>query len=98
MRDLNPVERRYIRQAARLQDAMIWVRQELHDELFEFPGIRANSSPADAAELARSAIGISIDTQLGWATQYEAFRHWRAMFEARGLFVFSCREVPSSKQ
>ncbi|HSQ02796.1 MAG TPA: ImmA/IrrE family metallo-endopeptidase, partial [Burkholderiales bacterium] len=89
MRDLNPVERRYIRQAVRLQDAMIWVRQELNDEPFEFPGIRADSNTADAAEVARSALGISIDTQLGWTTEYEAFRQWRAMFEARGLCVFS---------
>ena len=89
MRDLNPVERRYIRQAVRLQGGMIWVRQELNDEPFRFPGIRADSSPADAAEVARSALGISIETQLGWKTEYEAFRQWRAVFEARGLCVFS---------
>ena len=65
------------------------VRQ--HDpELFAGPAIRNYPGTRPASEVAaeeRRHFGISLETQFGWPTPAQAFRHWRHQVERAGVFV-----------
>lgn len=42
----------------------------------------------DAADAARTALGVSIERQLAWRSEQEAFREWRAALTRLGVLVF----------
>jgi Zn-dependent peptidase ImmA (M78 family) len=89
MRDLNPVERRFIRQSARLQRILGTLRCEIRDDLPKLPDVAATQDADDAAARVRQSLNVSIADQLGWSSEFAAFRAWRESFEQRGILVFT---------
>ena len=64
----------------------------LRSEDEEFPIVELrhydfNTSPFTQGNTERNAIGVSVDTQLGWKSD-EAFRRWRAIVEHIGVAVY----------
>jgi len=78
---ISRLTRRELRRARYLQDLLADVpvlpRQS-------FPSIPAGG---DAAAIARRALGITVEHQLGWRDENEAFRSWRAALNRLGTLV-----------
>lgn len=55
---------------------------------------RMSDGAAAVAERLRTALGVSIDTQLAWSNEWAAWRHWRAVVENIGVLVFQFPKVP----
>ncbi|MGE3843790.1 MAG: ImmA/IrrE family metallo-endopeptidase, partial [Vicinamibacterales bacterium] len=45
----------------------------------------------------RTALGVSIGTQLAWPNEWVAWRHWRQAVETIGVLVFQFPKVPLSE-
>jgi Zn-dependent peptidase ImmA (M78 family)/transcriptional regulator with XRE-family HTH domain len=86
---LVPTERLRLREAGRLQRGLHWVLEELDDDRVRLPKMSASADPETSAQKVRELIGISAETQLGWKSEYEAFREWRSALEAMGVIVLA---------
>ena len=86
---LNPDERKFVRQVARIQGTLSWVARE-SGELADsrLPTIAKSDDPAKAGSAVRAALGIDLSTQLGWSGASIAFRAWRRALEEHGVLVF----------
>lgn len=85
---LGPEERRRLRDARRIQSEVSAIRQDLNfPEVELFPASIAND-PEEVARAERERFGISVDTQLGWKSESEAFNAWRSSLENIGVLVF----------
>ncbi|MBZ0234153.1 MAG: XRE family transcriptional regulator [Deltaproteobacteria bacterium] len=100
MRDLNPVERRYIRQAARIQRIVRWLIGELDLRGPTLPQADVKSDPKLAGKAMRDYLDISLEAQTAWRSEYVALKAWRERCEERGIMVFllplgedSCRGI-----
>ena len=58
------------------------IRSESH-----LPRFRVSDSPENRGASVRSLLGISLEQQLGWPTDRDAFNVWRAAVEALGVLV-----------
>jgi Zn-dependent peptidase ImmA (M78 family) len=85
---LNPVEARYLREAARLQDATGWIMEQLGEKI---PAIPERSLSDDAEEIARATrqalVGQLRTGPERWRTPAQAFDGWRAALEDWGVLV-----------
>lgn len=89
MRDLNPDERRYLRQAARLQEFVAIARRELDMAPVDLPVVRTTDDPETAARAVRDRLGVTASDQAAWQSEYEAMRAWREAVERMGILVFA---------
>ncbi|MBK8233376.1 MAG: ImmA/IrrE family metallo-endopeptidase [Candidatus Eisenbacteria bacterium] len=83
-----PEERERIREVVRLQRSVAWLLEELGEAGPELPVVRASSNPVGAATRLRDLLGVSVEQQLSWQSEYEALRGWRDALEAAGILVF----------
>jgi Zn-dependent peptidase ImmA (M78 family) len=88
---LNPVEQRHIREAARLQRLLSWLRSELDVASPTLPRPRPDDTPEVVATKARAALGIDSAMQASWDDASEAFTVWRQALQDHGIFVFLFR-------
>ncbi len=72
-RSLNPVERRFIRRAHRLQDAHAWLSRELGLEQPDFVTGTAAEPATDAAARLRARLPITLEQQTNWKSASVAF-------------------------
>jgi Zn-dependent peptidase ImmA (M78 family)/DNA-binding XRE family transcriptional regulator len=79
-----------VREARRLHDEMQSLLNEDEDLVIRYsaPEFSPNSSPTALAQRERSRLGISIETQLTWRSDAQAFAQWRDKVESLGIFVF----------
>lgn len=85
-RSLSAASRLAIRRARRVQRIYRELAQDLPLEPHLLPtGLRQDAEAAGG--FARSAIGVSLETQLSWRSTADAVRHWRAALEATGVLV-----------
>lgn len=86
---LNPDERKFVRQVARIQGTLSWIARESGDlaEL-RLPTFPEGDDPEKAASAVRTALGIDLSTQLEWSNSSIAFRAWRRALEVHGVLVF----------
>jgi len=56
-----------------------------------------NESPAAVGARLRTALAVPVEDQLGWRTEWEAWRTWRARVEAIGVLVFQFSKVDLSE-
>jgi Zn-dependent peptidase ImmA (M78 family) len=96
MRDLNPTERRYIRQAARLQGLLEHLDEQSGDEVRSFPKITPSMDPNVAATVTRDWLGITVEEQIAWLSEYTAFSQWRSCLQSHGVFVFALALGPDA--
>ena len=80
-------EIKYVREAARLQRALSWVRSELGNRRVDLPTVGTGTSD-QVAQRTRRQLNVPIEQQLRWKTSSEALRAWRGALEATGVHVF----------
>lgn len=86
-RDLNPEERRRIREAGRLQQVISWLSRELRMPSPDVPSASTKTAADDVAQAIRSRLNVSVETQLSWSSPTEALRVWREAVEELGVIV-----------
>jgi len=86
-RQLNPSERRAVRDAARLQRVLSWIVSELRLGQDKVPRVSTRAAIENEAARARSTIGIGVREQEQWTSSSAAFQGWRAALEKSGIFV-----------
>lgn len=85
---LTEEESRALRRAEGLRDLLAWVLQERGEQPVDLPRYDAAGDPETAGTDLRRTWGPSFSEQLRWATASDAFKGYRELLEARGLFVF----------
>lgn len=85
--DLLPTERRYLREARRLQDLVRWLQNELGEEVPPLPHVRIDLEPEDVSQRLRQFFPPP-NGDSGVRTPAQAFRWWRQGLERRGVLVF----------
>lgn len=86
-RELNPEERRRIREAARLQQVISWVSRELEMPAPDLPSSSTKSDVDDVAVAIRARLNVPLEMQLSWSSASEALRAWREAVEQLGVLV-----------
>jgi len=89
---LNPTERRYLREAHRLRDLLLWMQDELGENHSKtLPHIRTDTNPeTTAARIRTTALSPLLPrSQSAWNTSAAAFRSWRRVLERLGVLVFT---------
>ena len=92
------VESPEFRLALRVMSQRREVTLELSEELglplteFSFAAHLSETAPVVGARL-REALGIHIEEQLGWTSEWQAWRTWRETVEATGVLVFQFPKV-----
>jgi len=86
-RDISPVERRYVREAARLQRGLAFLLTELGEAAAPLPVASASDDPERVAAEHRRRLGVDADTQSKWVSDAQAARRWRAALENTGIVV-----------
>ena len=92
------VESPEFRLALRVMSQRREVALELSEELgvrvedFNFTAHLSESTAAVGARL-REALGITADEQLGWTSDWQAWRRWREAVETAGVLVFQFPKV-----
>ena len=85
---LNPVERRYLRDALRLQDLLLWLQGELGERVAPLPHYSTSThAKAVAADVSESL--LMARPQSGFKTSSHAFNWYRQALEAAGVLVFT---------
>lgn len=85
--ELSPSERRYLREARRLQELVRWLQAELGEQPLPLPHFGTGVEPETVASRLR-AFFPPPDVDSGVRTPGQAFRWWRAALERRGVLVF----------
>ncbi|MEZ5417450.1 MAG: ImmA/IrrE family metallo-endopeptidase [Vicinamibacterales bacterium] len=75
------------------------VTLELSEELGQaWPEFKTSAHQSDGAsrvgQRLRSALGVTIEQQLAWRDEWQAWREWRAAVENAGVLVFQFPKVP----
>lgn len=86
-RSLNPIERRYVRRARRLQDAHAWLLAELGQPSLDIPRVSLAASPEDTGKHIRELLGVGLEQQFEWRSASAAFDAWRDAIERLGIVV-----------
>ena len=86
-RELNPAERRYLREAARLQRFLSWLAKEMGDAPVTLPQERTQTAAATVAKRIRDRLGVTVEEQVEWPSPNAAFTAWRQRLEEQGVLV-----------
>ncbi len=88
-RSPNPEERRYLREAARLQEASKWLTTELHQEIKSLPSYRLEDDPESTADaICQKLVARTPTDRAAWTSAAQAFDAWRSSLETRSILVF----------
>lgn len=91
----SPELRLALRQMLTRREHALELMEELGEDIPAFPlRARLNEAPAAVGARLRAAVGIAVETQLGWDSEYVAWRAWRAAVEGLGVLVFQFAKVP----
>ena len=91
---ISPALRFELRAAEERRLTALQLYEDLDETPPQFPlSGQMHERPADLAERAREALGISVADQLAWPTQYEALRSWRSAVERLGVLVFQIPKI-----
>lgn len=84
----SPDLRRSVRRLVQRRRIALHLYAELGDEPVDFP-LRANPSEntESVGNRLREALGISLDAQLAWPSEFSAYRAWREAVERLGVLV-----------
>ncbi len=91
----SPALRLAIRQMLNRRALALDLLQELGESAPTFDlAARFDEGPATVGVRLRERLGVSIEAQLGWANEWQAWRAWRGAAEAAGVLVFRFVKVP----
>ena len=85
---LNVLERKYLRDATRMQRTLGWLNEQLEIGRSSLPKREIRRSPEVSAAETRDLLRISVADQLAWQSSSEAFKRWREAVESLGIYVF----------
>lgn len=85
---LNPTERRYLREVARLQRTVAWILSELGGTHVAIPKVELGSDVEAVAMAVRQRLNVPVNEQLRWKNSSGALREWRDILEESGVLVF----------
>jgi Zn-dependent peptidase ImmA (M78 family)/transcriptional regulator with XRE-family HTH domain len=88
---LNPIERRHIREARRVQSTTSWLLRELGEAASSLPRVQTSLALGLVATNARQVLGVTTEAQLGWADESKAQAAWREALESVGVSVLLLR-------
>ncbi|HAO78950.1 MAG TPA: hypothetical protein DCQ92_08250 [Verrucomicrobia subdivision 3 bacterium] len=90
----SPELRLALRQMLTRRENALNLMGELGEPISEF-SLRAHlrESPAEVGQRLRQATGVTVEAQLGWANEWEAWREWRAAGDKIGVLVFQFIKV-----
>lgn len=78
-----------IRKAQRKRQLAVELATELGDDVLEFRGKATTSdNVVDLASKYRRTLKVSMETQLTWRSDYQAFNTWKRAIESYGALVF----------
>lgn len=84
----SPALRRAVRRLVQRRRVAMHLLAELGEEAPAFGlALHLNDNIEEAGARLREVLGISIETQLAWASEFVAFRAWRAAVEELGTLV-----------
>jgi Zn-dependent peptidase ImmA (M78 family) len=86
-RQLNPIERRFLRRAQRLQDAHAWLLAEMKRPQPEVPSHSLRDDSVEVAAIVRRQLRVTMTQQRDWKSASKAFDGWREAVEALGVNV-----------
>ncbi len=91
----SPEFRLAVRVMLHRRDVARELAQELGQPWAEFTAAARVAEGASAVgERLRGALGITIEQQLGWRDEWQAWRQWRSAVERAGVLVFQFPKVP----
>lgn len=91
----SPELRLALRKMSTRRETMLQLLVELGEATPAFSQIaHLAEAPATVAARLRTALGVSPDTQRGWANEWQAWAAWRAAAENIGVLVFQFPKVP----
>lgn len=85
---LNPKERRFLREAARMQRTLSWLNEELQFETISLPKVSTSEDLNQSTSRVRQLVDVSESQQTTWKSSSEALRSWREALEKLGVYVF----------
>lgn len=88
-RDRNAIERRSVRDAARLQRAARWLLRESGADAVSRPIATLAEAPAGVAKRARAWLRITPEEQTEWSSASKGLKAWVSALENLGVLVFS---------
>lgn len=90
----SPELRLALRQMLTRRENALNLMGELGEPVPEF-SLRASlrEAPAEVGQRLRQIIGVTVETQLGWANEWEAWREWRTAVDNLGVLVFQFAKV-----
>jgi len=86
--DLNPIERRYVREAGRIQRLVAWVAAKTEIAAAALRQVSIDSDAEKVGLTTRRDLGITIQEQLTWRSPSAALARWRGAIESQGILVF----------
>lgn len=90
----SPEFRLALRVMSRRRETALDLNEELGLPVSEFNIVaHLSESPAEVGARLRSTLGITPDEQLGWSSDWQAWRRWREAVEALGVLVFQFPKV-----
>jgi len=90
----SPLLRLALRQMINRRQAALDLYDELGDAVPVFQGVaHLAETPAAVGQRLRQLLGLGDATQLAWASEYQAWRAWRAAVESKGVLVFQFTKV-----
>ncbi|MDT7539366.1 MAG: hypothetical protein QOI82_2951 [Actinomycetota bacterium] len=78
--------RLHIRSARRIQRAVGWALADAAP--IDLPPRSSKQPSEEVADALRAWVGISVEEQVSWTSEYRALNAWRAALEDRGLLTF----------
>jgi Zn-dependent peptidase ImmA (M78 family) len=83
------VERRYLREASRIQKTAAWLAGELRAEVPSLPAYKLSADPEQVADAARQSLYSFLPREpSNYPTPTQAFDAWRGALERSGVLVF----------
>ncbi len=94
----SPELRLALRQMIARRENALNLMAELGENIVEFSLVaHLNEEASAVGERLRSALSVSVDAQLQWQSEWEAWRAWRARVEGIGVLVFQFPKVSLSE-
>lgn len=86
--DEPPALRRFVRRLVQQRRIAIHLFEELSDEPLDFSfSLKIEDDSEKAGDQLRDALRVSIEQQMTWTSEFEAFRAWRTAVEKLGVLV-----------